>query len=106
MDRALNAMTGPNATPTARKAIYDEFNDLIVQSWIDNGVDPDVANAVRNSFRGYVAQSQKYGASLDGQLDDGNMFMGIAQQKRTNSERCFWWPNTCIRVSKANYGNA
>ena len=100
LDRALNAMTGPNATPTARKAIYDEFNDLIVQSWIDNGVDPHVANAVRNSFRGYVAQSQKYGASLDGQLDDGNMFMGIAQQNGQIANAVFGGPTLVSELAK------
>ena len=92
LDRALNAMTGPNATPTARKAIYDEFNDLIVQSWVEAGVDPDVAGAVRNSFRGYVEKSRKYGASIDGQLDDGNMFMGVAQQNGQIANAVFGGP--------------
>jgi hypothetical protein len=81
LDRALDAMTGPNATPTARKALYDEFNNLVVESWVSAGVDKDVANAVKNSFQGFTTQSRKYGASLDGQIDDGNMYTGIAQKK-------------------------
>lgn len=92
LDRALDSMVGVNATPSARKAIYDEFNDLIKQSWIDAGVDPDVASAVRNSFRSFTEQSRKYGASLDGQLDDGNMFMGIAQQNGQIANAVFGGP--------------
>ena len=92
LDRAIDAMTGPNATPSARKAIYDEFNDLIKQSWIDAGVDSDVASAVRNSFRNFTEQSRKYGASLDGQLNDGNMFMGIAQPNGQIANAVFGGP--------------
>ncbi len=92
LDRALDAMTGPNATPTARKALYDEFNDLIVESWVSAGVDKDVANAVRNSFQGFTTQSRKYGASLDGQIDDGNMFTGIAQPKGKITNAAFGGP--------------
>lgn len=92
LDRALDSMVGVNATPSARKAIYDEFNDLIKQSWVDAGVDPDVASAVRNSFRSFTEQSRKYGASLDGQLDDGNMFMGIAQQNGQIANAVFGGP--------------
>lgn len=70
LDRALDAMTGPKATPTARKALYDEFNDLVVQSWIDNGVNPEIASAIKNQFRKTINSVRKYGASTDGQLDD------------------------------------
>jgi hypothetical protein len=70
LDRALDSMTGPNATPTARKALYDEFNDLVVQSWVDNGVNPEIASAIKNQFRKTINSVRKYGASMDGQLDD------------------------------------
>jgi len=78
LDRALNAMTGPGATPTARKALYDEFDGLIKQSWIDNGVDSDVASAVKNGFRDFTEKSRAYGGSVDAQLYDGNFLSNIA----------------------------
>lgn len=79
LDRALDAMVGPTATPTARRQVYQEFNDIIEQSWIDAGVEREVASAVKNSFRGYMEKTSKYGASVNGALDDGNFYSGIAQ---------------------------
>ena len=78
LDRALNAMTGDGATPTARKALYDEFNELIKQSWVDAGVDPDVASAVKNSFRNATEKSRAYGGSVGAQVYDGNFLSNIA----------------------------
>lgn len=92
LDQALDALTGPNSSPTARRQLYENFNDLILQSWIDAGVDRDVALAVRNSFRRYMDQTRAYGVSVDGQKFDGNFYNGVAQQNGVITNAVFGGP--------------
>ena len=35
LDQALDALSGPAATPTARRKLYEDFHALVKNSWIE-----------------------------------------------------------------------
>ena len=92
LDQALDAMTGPAATPTARRALKKEFNDLLKESLIKSGVDESVTRAV---IDGHVVQQTAingFHAGLDAQLFDGNFFTGVHAAKGTVQNGAFGGP--------------
>lgn len=74
MDQALDALSGPNATPTARRKLYEDFHKLIKKSWIDDGLDENVATAVMDGQLARQTKARGYHASAGADLDDGKFF--------------------------------
>lgn len=77
MDQALDAMTGPLATPSARRKLKDDFNGLIQKSWVENGVNEDVAAAVMGTYGRGQNAARSFNVSLSGELDDAGFYMGM-----------------------------
>jgi hypothetical protein len=80
LDQAADSLIGVNATPTARKKLYDDFHKLIKQSWIDDGLDQNVATAVLDGQVSRQVKSRGYSASLGSELDDGKFYEGFANK--------------------------
>lgn len=80
LDQAADSLIGVNATPTARKKLYDDFHKLIKQSWIDDGLDQNVATAVLDGQVSRQIKSRGYSASLGSELDDGKFYEGFAKK--------------------------
>lgn len=86
LDQALDAMSGPLATPTARRKLYEDFHEAIKKSWIDDGLDENVATAVMDGQLLRQVKARGYHASMGADLDDGKMFqMAVANGKVTSS---------------------
>jgi len=83
LDKALDGMVGPAATPTARKALKKEFHDLVKESWVANGVEENVARAVMDGHVLQQAKAVDFHVGLDAQLSDGNFFTGVHANKGT-----------------------
>lgn len=80
LDQAADSLIGVNATPTARRKLYEDFHALIKKSWIDDGVDQNVATAVIDGHVSRQIKSRGYSASLGSELDDGKFYEGFAKQ--------------------------
>ena len=82
LDDLIDALSGPNATPTARRAIADEFKEIMKEAVIRNGKnEPEVVNAVFDFHKGWLKKSSNFHLSANGMVDDGGMFMGMHGQK-------------------------
>ena len=82
LDEVLDALSGPNATPTARKRVGEEFQEIIRESLIRTGKnEPEVINAVLDYHKGWLKKSSNWHVSVNGTVDDGGMYMGIAGKK-------------------------
>lgn len=80
MDQALDAMTGPNATPTAQRKLKDDFQELVKASWVKKGpksINEDVANAVMTAHLQSEQAARTFNNSLTGALDDGGAYMAL-----------------------------
>lgn len=80
LDQALDALSGPAATPTARRKLYEDFHALVKNSWIDDGLDENVATAVINGQLIRQSKARGFHASLGSELDDGKFYEGFAKQ--------------------------
>lgn len=80
LDQALDALSGPAATPTARRKLYEDFHGLVKKSWIDDGLDENVATAVINGQMIRQSKARGFHASLGSELDDGKFYEGFAKQ--------------------------
>jgi len=94
LDKALNGMVGDGATPTARKALKQEFLKLTKESWVANGVDENVARAVMDGHITSQAKSVGYNASVTAQLTDGGMFDNVHAVKPKGQNQVFAGPLT------------
>ena len=74
LDRAADSLIGVNATPTARRKLYEDFHGLIKKSWIDDGLDKNVATAVLDGHVTRQIKSRGYNATLGSELDDGKFY--------------------------------
>jgi hypothetical protein len=74
LDQAADSLIGANATPTARRKLYEDFHGLVKKSWIDDGVDDNVATAIMDGFINRQIKSRGYGATLGSELDDGRHY--------------------------------
>jgi hypothetical protein len=80
LDQALDALSGPAATPTARRKLYEDFHGLVKTSWINDGLDENVATAVINGQMIRQSKARGFHASLGSELDDGKFYEGFAKQ--------------------------
>jgi hypothetical protein len=80
LDQALDALSGPAATPTARRKLYEDFHGLVKTSWINDGLDENVATAVINGQLIRQSKARGFHASLGSELDDGKFYEGFAKQ--------------------------
>ena len=78
LDQAADSLIGVNATPTARRKLYEDFHKLIKKSWIDDGLDQNVATAVLDGQVTRQIKSRGYSASIGSELDDGKFYEGFA----------------------------
>lgn len=81
LDQALDALSGPAATPTARRKLYEDFHSLVKKSWIDDGLDENVATAVIDGQIMRQTKARGYHASLGSDLDDGKFYDGFTTAK-------------------------
>jgi hypothetical protein len=82
LDQVVNALTGPNATPTARRAVKERFDAMMKEALIRNGGnEPEIVNAVFDYHKGWVKRSKSYHVSLNSTVDDGGMYMGVHGNK-------------------------
>jgi len=78
LDEVVDALTGPNATPTARRAVAEQFQDTIKEALIRNGKnEPEVIDAVFGRFRGWKKSISKYNTSANGTVDDGGFLVNM-----------------------------
>jgi hypothetical protein len=77
LDQAADSLIGANATPTARRKLYEDFHGLIKKSWIDDGLDKNVATAVLDGHVVRQIKSRGYNATLGSELDDGKFYEGL-----------------------------
>lgn len=89
LDNALESLVGDQATPTARRALKKEFLQITKQSFIDNGVDANVANAVMNGHIDSQAKLVGYNASIIAQLTDGGFFDNVHAVKPAGQSTVF-----------------
>ena len=82
LDDLVDALTGPNATPTARKRMAEEFKTMMKEAVIRNGGnDPEIVSAVFDYHAGWLKKSSNFHLSANGMVDDGGMYMGIHGEK-------------------------
>jgi hypothetical protein len=78
LDEVVDALSGPNATPTARRRVVEEFQDIITESLIRSGKnEAEVVNAVLGYHKGWLKKSSDFHLSANGTVDDGGMYMGV-----------------------------
>ena len=78
LDQALDAMTGDTATPTARLAFKDKWEQTIQDTMIhQNGVDENVVNSVFKNFYQQSKRRSAWSLGVDG-TPDGEDFYNFA----------------------------
>jgi hypothetical protein len=77
LDKAMDAMVGASATPTARKQLSEDFRGLILQSWKEAGVSDEISLAILDGHKSFLDASVAYHASIDGAASDAGMLAYI-----------------------------
>jgi hypothetical protein len=78
LDEVVDALSGPNATRTARRQVKERFQDMMKEALIRNGNnDAEVVSAVFDYHKGWARKTSNFNVSLNATVDDGAMYMGI-----------------------------
>lgn len=78
LDDLIDAMSGPTASPTARRQLAEEYKDMMKEAVIRYGKnEPEIASAVFDYHKGWQKKSSNFHLSLNGTVDDGAMYMGM-----------------------------
>jgi hypothetical protein len=84
LDEALDSMVGDKATPTARKAFKDKFEDTVVRSLVENGnTNETAAKVIFGNTRKWLKEARKWSLGPDGVPDDAGFYRNVA---RVNGE--------------------
>lgn len=78
LDRATDAIIGEGATPTAKKQFIEDFEDLMVESWVKAGVAPEIAEALMANHRVIAGRTQLYNLDDAGVFTDSGFYKGLA----------------------------
>lgn len=78
LDRAIDVLVGEAATPSAKKQFIEEFEDLMVESWVKAGVAPQIAEALMANHRVIAGRTQLYNLDDAGVFTDSGFYKGLA----------------------------
>lgn len=78
LDRAADVLVGPQATQAARKQFIEDFEDVMVESWVKAGVAPEVAEALMANHRVIAGRTQLYNLDEAGEFTDSGFYKGLA----------------------------
>ncbi len=78
LDRAIDVLVGEAATPSAKKQFIEEFEDLMVESWVKAGVAPEIAEALMANHRVIAGRTQLYNLDDAGVFTDSGFYKGLA----------------------------
>lgn len=78
LDKAADALIGETASPTAKKQFIEEFEDLMVESWVKAGVAPEIAELLMAKHRVIAGRTQLYNLDDAGEFTDSGFYKGLA----------------------------
>jgi len=78
LDQAADALTGPNATPTAQKALRDALDKTMREALVNRGVKQEVVDAVFDAHTEFIRKVTGFNIDDAGQITDNGFYMGIA----------------------------
>jgi hypothetical protein len=82
LDQVVNALSGPNATRTARKKAAERFQEIMKEAMIRTGKnDAEVVSAVFDYQKGWAKRTSNWHTGMNATVDDGGMFMGVHGDK-------------------------
>ena len=76
LDRAVNALVGDSATPTARREFKELWEQVVPASLAQNGVNDNVIKAVFQSFYEKFPKNSEWAKGVDGTPDDMGFYNG------------------------------
>jgi hypothetical protein len=76
LDMAVNALVGDSATPTARRAFKELWEQVVPASLAQNGVNDNVLKAVFESFYVKFVKNSEWAKGVDGTPDDMGFYNG------------------------------
>jgi hypothetical protein len=78
LDQAADALIGDTATPTAREALKDTFQEVITNSLKSSGINDNVVDSVFRKFYDVMKKRQAWNKGADGQIDDAGFYNAVA----------------------------
>lgn len=86
LDIAVDALTGDSATPTARRAFKELWEEVVPAALVKNGVDDNIVEAVFKPFYETLPKQSQWSVGIDGKPDDAGLYhaVNIAGEKVTD----------------------
>lgn len=86
LDIAVDALTGDSATPTARRAFKELWEEVVPAALVKNGVDDNIVEAVFKPFYETLPKQSQWSVGVDGKPDDAGFYhaVNVAGQKVTD----------------------
>lgn len=100
LDMAADALLGDGATPTAREALKDTFQDVVTNSLKTSGVHENVVDGVFRKFYDLMKKRQAWNKGALGEIDDAGFYNAVAVGSDIVTDGAFGGPMLASELAR------